>query len=147
MDVDGAVDIRPTSHQPAVEGETRPINSGALVEIVVNVDFDEISGPHLVPHVDVPLHQHFAWLTRNTHGAVIVDQLTPAIVVAQPIDGGEIDTRLPLGLRHSSGIHSKSLDVLVHGNLLHKPEAQPACGIQCSSQEWTAPTTPSKLLG
>jgi hypothetical protein len=62
---------------------------------------------------------------------VIVDQLTPAIVVTQTIHGGEIDTRLPLGLRHSSRIHSESLDVLVHGNLLHKPEAKPACGIPC----------------
>ena len=43
-------------------------------------------------------------LARHPHGAVIVDDVVPAIVRAQPIDGGEIDPRLPfLGRNFRSG--------------------------------------------
>ena len=42
------------------------------------------------------LHQELSILAWNTHGAMVVDDVVPAVMGDQAIDRGEIDARLPL---------------------------------------------------
>ena len=84
----------------AVQREARPVDARLLVEVVVHVDLAQVRRRHLGPQQLVLLHQELARLARHPHRAVVVDHVVPAVVRAQPIDGGEIDARLPFGVRH-----------------------------------------------
>jgi hypothetical protein len=45
-------------------------------------------------------HQEFARLAWNAHGRVVVDDVIPTVVRGQPVDGSEIDPRLPFRRRN-----------------------------------------------
>ena len=71
-----------------------------LVEIVVHVDLDQVRGGDLGPQELMPLHQELAVLARHAHGAMVVDDVVPAVMGDEPVDGGEVDARLPFRRRH-----------------------------------------------
>src|SRR5712692_3164017 len=76
------------------------------------------------------LHQEFVWLAGHAHGAVVVNQVVPAIVRAQPVNCGEIDAGLPLLRRDPGGPRGRDLGVLVHGL------SSPLVICNCSIARW-----------
>ena len=98
-----AVHVRPAAQHAAVERKARPVDAGGLVEVVVHVDLDQVGGGDLGPQQLVLLHQELARLARHPHGAVVVDDVVPAVMGDQPVGRGQIDARLPLVGRHACG--------------------------------------------
>ena len=90
-----AVHVRPAAQHAAMQREARTVDACGLVEIVVHVDLDQIGGSHLGPQQLVPLHEKLLILAGHAHGAMIVDDIVPAVVRHEAIDRREVDARLP----------------------------------------------------
>ena len=95
VNMHGAVHVRPRAQDAAVQRESGPVDAGFLVEVLVHRDLHEIGRGDLGVEQIVLLHQKFARLARHPHGGMVVDDVVPTVMRGQPVDGGEIDARLP----------------------------------------------------
>ena len=110
-----AIDVGASLQHAAVQGEARPVDAGALIEVVVHVDLAQVRRGDLGPQQLVLLHQELARLAGHPHRAVIVDEVIPAVVRAEAIHGGEIGAGLPFLGRDTGGDGGFDFRVLVHG--------------------------------
>ena len=117
MYVHRAVDIRPPAQDRAVQREARTVHAGALVEVLIHVDLDQVGGRDLRPQQLVPLHQKLSILAWSPHGAVVVNDVIPAMVRDQAIDRSEVDARLPFRSRCRRRWAGFGMDV--HGKAPH----------------------------
>jgi hypothetical protein len=67
VDMHRAIDVRAPAQDAAVKRKAWTVHPGALIEIVVHVDLDEVRRRDLGPEQLVLLHQEFALLARDAH--------------------------------------------------------------------------------
>jgi hypothetical protein len=89
------IHVRARAQDAAMQREARPVDAGLFVQVLVHVHLHQIGRGHLGVEQLVPLHEEVTRLARHPHGGVVVDHVVPAVMGEQPIDGGEIDARLP----------------------------------------------------
>jgi hypothetical protein len=80
MHVHCAIDVRPPAQDRAVQREARTVHAGALVEILIHVNLDQIGGSDLRPQQLVPFHQELSILAWSPHGAVIVNDCITSMI-------------------------------------------------------------------
>jgi hypothetical protein len=95
MHVNRAVHVRSPPQDGAVQRKARAVDASPLVEVLIHIHLDKIGGRDLRPQQLVPLHQEFSVFVWNAHGAVVVNDIIPAMVRDQTIDRGKVDARLP----------------------------------------------------
>src|ERR1700761_8764332 len=108
MDVDRTIYVRTAAQNTAMEGETGSVDSGALIQIVVHADFDEVRCGDLRVEQFMALDQKVSRVGGYTHGGVIEDDIAPAVMREQPIDRSQIKPGLCVcvGMNWRRGIHS-----------------------------------------
>src|SRR5262245_30687552 len=145
MHVHRAVHVRSPAQDGAVQRKARTVDAGALVQVLVHVNLDEIRGGYLRPQYLVLLHQEFSVFPRNAHGAVVVNDIIPAMVRDQTIDGGEVDAALPF--RRGDRGRWAGLGMDVHGKAPHgdgRADAWRRLPSQYSNE--TGPRIPAELV-
>ena len=71
------------------------LTPAAFVEIVVHAHLDEVRRRHFGIEELVPLDEELTVFAGHAHGGMIVDDIVPAVMRDQPIDGGEVNACLP----------------------------------------------------
>ncbi len=103
MDVNRAVHVRSPPQDGAVQRKARAVDASPLVEVLIHIHLDKIGGRDLRPQQLVLLHQEFPVFAWNAHGAVVVNDIVPAMVRDEAIDRRELDAALPFRRRHRLG--------------------------------------------
>src|SRR5262249_50871574 len=100
-----------------------------------HADLDEVGRRDLGVEKLVPLDEEHAVLARDPHGAVIVDDVVPAVMRDQPVGGDEVGARLPF-VRAHAGWRDRSRQRFVHGF--------PSRGAPVAAAMIASPDTPAR---
>jgi len=81
-----------------VQGESRAIDPGALVEVVVHADLDDVGRGHFGIEQLMPLDQEVPRVGWHTHGGMVEDHVAPAMQRQQPVNCGEVEPGQAVGV-------------------------------------------------